>query len=139
MISIFLKQSKTDKFSNGVAIYIGCSGHVICAHCLMLKFVLLNPDKPKNAPLFADQNVWVLYKSYFVNATRLTLSAIGLDPSGFSGHSFRAGSATTGADNGFHHLELKMLGWWSSECYNVYLRNPRVASNFAKRLASSHS
>jgi hypothetical protein len=137
MFSLMLKQSKTDKHGKGVLIYIGCSSHVVCAYCMMVKFMGRRSNIVDNTPLFADKNIPVLRKSVLVNATRLVLCTLGLDPSKYSGHSFRAGSATSGADSGFNPWELKMLGRWSSECYQIYLRNPKVVSNFAKRLASS--
>jgi hypothetical protein len=139
MFSLTLRQSKTDRLGKGVVIYIGCSHHVVCAYCLMLTFLERKSDVVETSPLFADAYIPVLRKSMFVNATRLVLSSLGLDPSKYSGHSFRAGSATSGADSGFNPWELKMLGRWSSECYNIYLRNPKVVSNFAQRLASSLS
>jgi len=137
MFSLFLKQSKTDRLSNGVEIFIGCSAHDICAYCMLKQFLCSRSDMDPSAPLFADCHVSVLRKSYFVNATRLALSAMGLNPSLYSGHSFRAGSATSGAQCGFNHWELKMLGRWSSECFHIYLRDPKIVANFAQRLASS--
>ena len=137
MCSVLLKQSKTDKFSNGVMVYVGCSTQSVCAYCMLKKCLVTHLDHSPDAPLFADNHVPVLKKTYFVNATRLALCAIGLNPSLYSGHSFRAGSATSGAENGFNHGELKMLRRWSSECFNIYLRNPKLVANFAQRLASS--
>ena len=137
MFSLTLKQSKTDRTGKGVEVYVGCSSNVVCAYCLMVDFMDRRSSYVATSPLFADKNIPVLRKSVFINATRLVLSTLGLDPSCYSGHSYRAGSATSGADNGFNPWELKMLGRWSSECYQIYLRNPIVVSNFAKRLASS--
>jgi hypothetical protein len=139
MFSLFLKRSKTDKMSNGVEVFIGCSSHIVCAYCLMNEFVCSRVDSLPDSPLFADSNVSVMRRGFFVNATRLALRSIGLDASLYSGHSFRAGSATSGADNGFNPWELKMLGRWSSQCYNIYLRNPKLVSSFAPRLATSSS
>jgi hypothetical protein len=121
MFSLHLKQSKTDKFSQGVDVYIGCSSHAVCAYCHLKEFLKLRVDDNPLSPLLSSMSVRVLRKAYFVNATRLALSSVGLDPSLYSGHSFRAGSATSGADSGFDHWELKMLGRWSSECFNIYI------------------
>ena len=60
----------------------------------------------------------------------------GFNPSKFSGHSYRSGAATTAGDQGFTEWELKMMGRWKSTAYNVYLRNPKIVSTFAKRLVS---
>ena len=77
-----------------------------------------------------------LKKNYFVSVTRLALSASGFNPSDYSGHSFRAGAATTAGDNNFEEWELKMLGRWASSAYSIYLRNPKVVTKFAQRLAT---
>jgi hypothetical protein len=77
-----------------------------------------------------------LKKGYLVSTTRLYLAMLGHDPALFSGHSYRAGSATTGANIGMSAWEIKMVGRWSSECYNVYLRNPDIVTTFAEKLAS---
>jgi len=77
-----------------------------------------------------------LSKTYFVSVTRLGLAMSGHDPSLFSGHSYRAGAATSAGDSGFQNWEIQMLGRWSSSAYTVYLRNPEVVSTFAKRLVS---
>jgi hypothetical protein len=59
----------------------------------------------------------------------------GYNPALYSGHSFRAGSATTGAALGFTAWELKLLGRWNSDAYQIYLRDATLVSTFAQRLA----
>ena len=66
---------------------------------------------------------------------RLALAYSGIDPTKYSGHSMRAGAATTAADNLFEDSEIKRLGRWKSNAYEIYLRNPKSAATFAKRLA----
>ena len=133
---ILLKSSKTDQFSNGVKIFVGCSGHKVCAYCSMNKLLRLRSSSPGSAPLFADLQGNILRRNYFVSTTKLLVSMLGLPSDRFSGHSFRAGSATSGADAGFDNWEIKMLGRWNSEIYNIYLRNPKVVSSFARRLVN---
>ena len=132
--TLYLKRSKTDKNNQGVQIHVGCSGELACAFCSMKDFI--STRDPNLSPLFQDTLGHILTKSYFVSVTRILLASLGLDPSRFSGHSYRAGSATTGADRGFDQWELKMLGRWSSDAYQIYLRNPKLVSTFSKRLAA---
>jgi hypothetical protein len=134
-ITIKLKQSKTDTLNQGVTVKIGCSGTEVCAYCLMRRYMVQHPCPFPTSPLFLDCNKQVLRKCHFISTTKLTLALAGYDPSLYSGHSFRAGSATTGANAGFSAWELKMLGRWSSDAYQIYLRNPELASAFAHRLA----
>ena len=73
-----LKQSKIDKLSQGVDVYIGCSSHTVCAYCLLKEILKLRVDVNPLSPLFSSMSVRVLRKAYFVNATRLALSSVGL-------------------------------------------------------------
>lgn len=59
----------------------------------------------------------------------------GLDPALYSGHSFRAGSATTASELSFNDWEMKKLGRWKSQAYNIYLRQQKVTKTFAQRLS----
>jgi hypothetical protein len=134
-ITVTLKRSKTDKSNTGVGVHVGCSGGVVCAFCLLLSYRDSRADFSPSSPLFVDCFGTILCNSYFQNTTKLLLAAAGYDSSMYSGHSFRAGSATTAADVGFSDWELKMLGRWRSDAYNIYLRNPKVVNTFARRLA----
>jgi integrase len=86
-------------------------------------------------PLFLDKYGNVLRRSYLVSTIKLAMAMLGLDPTEFSGHSLRAGAATTGADRGFENWEIQLLGRWSSDAYRLYLRNPKLLATFANRLA----
>jgi integrase len=138
-LCIFLKKSKSDVNSQGTSIYIGYSGTKTCAYCRMLDYLLYRPTihpKTENSPLFVNFHGEPLRKDYFVSTTRMALSLAGFNPSKFSGHSYRAGAATTAGDRGFEEWELKMMGRWKSSAYNLYLRNPKVVASFAERLVS---
>ena len=87
-------------------------------------------------PLLVDSLGNILRRAYFVSTMKLLLSLLGLNPSEYSGHSLRAGAATSGANQGLESWELKMLGRWRSDAYNVYLRDPKIVSSFAVRLAN---
>jgi hypothetical protein len=136
MLSILLKKSKTDSVSAGVSVFVGCSGDGVCAFCSVVAYLESMPSvvDPSKCPFFRDASGHALTKSYFVSVTRIALALVGLDPAKFSGHSFRAGAATTAGDVGFSEWEIKMLGRWNSAAYNIYLRNPQVVSTFSKRL-----
>ena len=53
------------------------------------------------------------------------LSRTGLDSTGYSGHSFRIGAATTAAHVGVGDATIKALGRWKSGAYQGYIQNPR--------------
>jgi hypothetical protein len=142
-MSIYLKKSKTDVYNAGVTVYIGCSGEKLCcAFCAMVEYMHLRlrhvSSDIENLPLFVTPDGQPLTKSYMVSVTRLLLGLSGFNPALYSGHSFRAGAATTAGDKHFNEWELQMLGRWSSTAYSLYLRNPRLTSSFASRLATKH-
>jgi hypothetical protein len=135
--TIRLKQSKTDTLNQGVMVKVGCSGTSTCAYCLLLRFSGQHPHPAPSSPFFLDSYSVVLRKSHFISTTKLLLALAGYDSSLYSGHSYRAGTATTGAAAGFSAWELKMLGRWSSNAYQVYLRNPELVTSFASRLTQA--
>ena len=115
LFKLRLKVSKTDKYSNGTIVHIGCSGKPICAYCAMSIYIASRHNAHPASPLFIDKHGHILTKSLFVSSTKLLLALLGHDPTYYSGHSFRAGAATTGADKGFDDWQLKMLGrCWAS-------------------------
>ena len=134
MLSIFLKKSKTDTCSQGVSVFVGCSGNKVCGYCAVVRYIDVMGGSDPDVPFFRDCSGGGLSKSYFVSVTRIALAIAGYDPSLFSGHSYRAGAATSAGDAGFDAWELQMLGRWNSSAYTIYLRNPKVVSTFAKRL-----
>ena len=62
-----------------------------------------------------------------MQAVRDALSCAGVDSSGYAGHSFRIGTATTAARHGILDAMIKMLGRWESSAYTIYIRTPREA------------
>jgi hypothetical protein len=138
-LQVFLKRSKTDVYNRGVTVFIGCSGDPeCCAYCAMSSYLKLRVTLPggdnPDSPLFIIPGGKILLKSYMISATRLLLSLSGFNPSLYSGHSFRAGAATTAGDRNFRDWELKMFGPWKSNAYTLYLRDPKVTVAFASRL-----
>ena len=138
---VFLKRSKTDTTDAGVSVYVGCSGEATCcAFCSMVAYLefrrTLSVGHSSGAPLFVVHGGSPLHKAYLISVLRILLSLSGYNPALYSGHSFRAGAATTAGDSDFRDWELKMLGRWASTAYNIYLRNPKLTATFARRLVS---
>lgn len=134
---LWLQRSKTDKFNNGVSVFIGCSKSNVCAYCSLLRYLntFKSPPNP-NAPLFRLSNGSTFRKASLVSRTKLLVAQLGLKPSEYSGHSFRAGSASSASMAGFSDWEIKLLGRWQSNAYSIYLRKQKVAAPFAARLTS---
>ncbi|XP_078343927.1 uncharacterized protein LOC144629561 [Oculina patagonica] len=61
----------------------------------------------------------------------------GLPYKSLKGHSFRIGAASTAAAAGLPDWLIKVLGRWSSDCYQLYIRTPQnVLLSAAPRMAS---
>ena len=89
----------------------------------MLNFLAVRP--PGEGPLFVHADGTPLLKQQFVARVRRALSSSGIDPSHYSGHSFRIGAATTAAAAGVPDHVIKTLGRWESSAYLLYIRTPR--------------
>ena len=137
MFSLYLKSSKTDTYSTGVTIFVGCSGGRVCAFCSLKAYLVSRGSPLPFEPLFVDLLGNVLSRAFLVSTVKMLVAILGLEPGDFSGHSFRAGSATTAAAMGFDHWEIKSLGRWTSEAYGLYIRNPELTASFAKRLSGN--
>ena len=106
----------------------------MCAYCSMKSYLGERIRKSPSSPLFVDPIGCILNKANFTQSVRLLLAINDIDPSKFTAHSFRAGSATQAADNELNDYEIKQLGRWSSSAYQLYLRNPKSVSNLACKL-----
>ena len=53
------------------------------------------------------------------------MAIIGLDPSLYSGHSFRRGAASATAAVGCADHEIQLLGRWHSDAYKLYIDVPK--------------
>ena len=123
IVRILLRQSKTDPFRRGVAIYLGRTGRDLCPVTALLAFIAIRPEV--NGPLFVFKDGSFLTRDRLVAHVRQSLSAAGIDTKGYSGHSFRIGAATTAAMAGIEDSSIKILGRWESSAYQCYLQTPR--------------
>ena len=123
VVQVRLKQSKTDPFHRGVSIYLGRTQTDLCPVVAILAYIAVRPAV--NGPLFVFKDGSFLTRDRLVSAIRRALSAAGINTTGFSGHSFWIGAATTAAVVGVEDSTIKMLGRWESSAYQRYLRTPR--------------
>jgi len=118
-----LKQSKTDPFRVGVSVFLGRTNTTLCPVAAVLAYLAVRPSS--QGPLFVFQDGSYLTRDKLVVHVRQGLRLMGVDPTCFSGHSFRIGAATTAAQLGVEDATIKMLGWWESSAYQRYIRTPR--------------
>ncbi len=133
-----IKQTKTQM--HGMLVTVGCSGSQVCAYCALAKYLryrhmwLVAPQVPA---LFVYSTGLVLDHGSFVRYTKTMVQKVGLDPSKYSGHSFRSGAASVAGTNNFQPWEIKLLGHWKSDVYQSYIRDTCThAVGFAARLVT---
>lgn len=123
VVSVHLRRAKTDPFGRGVSLFLGRTGVDLCPVAALLNYLVRRPTG--EGPLFVHADGSPLLKQQFISSVRQALSAAGLDPARYSGHSFRIGAATTAAAAGVPDHLIKMLGRWESSAYLLYIQAPR--------------
>ena len=113
-----IKSSKTDSFRRGHSLVIASCPSALCAVTAMQQYFLL--ARPKPGPLFYFQSGRFLTRSAVTNLLRDSARGAGFPYQSLKGHSFRIGAATAGLPDWL----IKVLGRWSSDCYQIYIRTP---------------
>ena len=139
-LCIHLRVSKTDPFGRGVHIYLGRTNAIICPVAAVLSFLVVRPHH-LTGPLLQFADGTTLTRSFLITAVKRALATAGIDPSRYSGHSFRIGAATSAALAGLPDHTIKMLGRWESSAYALYVRTPahQLASVSARLVAPRHT
>lgn len=117
----YVKCSKTDPFRQGCFIYIGKNSSSMCPVKAIIRYLHLRG--PGAGPLFTHRDGSPLTRRAVSASIQSILQTAGI-PGHFSGHSFRIGAATTAAEKGVPNHMIKMLGRWSSDAYQRYIRTP---------------
>ena len=132
IITIHLRQSKTDQFSKGAHIYLGMTYSILCPVAALLAYLAIRP--PTVGPLFIFQEGGSLTRRKLVDHLRAAVSQLGLNTTGYSGHSFRIGAASAAARAGISDSTIQLLGRWKSSAFLAYLRSSK-----SQLAAASHS
>lgn len=136
-----LKVSKTDPFREGCSISYHCVDSPVCAVRAMESYLIrrLNLTRDSCSPLFLFPGGQALTRNTFLAMLTTACTQAGLNPSGFSGHSFRRGAATTAAQQKIPDHLLRTLGRWSSNsnCYQTYIDTSQNDIAWAQRTMSS--
>ena len=123
MLEIKIKASKTDQTRNCVSLFVGRTHNCLCPVTAILAYLAARGTSP--GPLFLLKDRTTLTRQKLVKMVQSTLQLAGIDPSGYSGHSFRMGAATTAAAKGIDADTIRTLGRWSSDTYQRYIQIPR--------------
>ena len=134
-MTVTLKSSKTDSFRAGQSLIIARAASPVCAVTAMRQYI--QTVSPPKGPLFFFQSGRLLTRSTVVCLLRDAARHAGLPFHSLKGHSFRIGAASTAAAAGLPDWLIKVMGRWSSDCYQLYIRTPQqVLLSAAPRMAS---
>jgi hypothetical protein len=120
-IKVFVKCSKTDRFRQGCLTYIGKNGSSMSLVSAIIRYLHLRG--PGAGPLFTNRDGSPLTRRAVSSSIQSILQTAGI-PGQFSRHSIRIGATTTAAEKRVTDHMIKMLGRWSSEAYQRYIRTP---------------
>jgi len=133
IISITIKQSKTDQLQQGHNIYLGRTGHNICPVKALMSYLAVRGSSP--GALFVQKNGVALTRQSFSLELETIFRKLQLRYNGFNTHSFRIGAATTAKEAGISDLHIKMLGRWRSDAFQSYVRtSPHQLAKLSKQL-----
>jgi hypothetical protein len=129
-----LKSSKTDPGRLGVSIMLFANNLPVCPYRALEQYIKLRQVQGAlhSDPLLVTDTGSALTRNTFISALRHTLSLTGVEPSLYSGHSFRSGASTSGAKAGLEVYMLKTLGRWSSDAYLRYIKTPLQSLRMAQ-------
>ena len=119
---VVIKASKTDTFRQGSVLTIARSSRELCAVQAMHAYI--GTTRP-TGPLFVFRSGRFLTRTSVANLLRDAARAAGLPYKSLKGHSFRIGAASAAAAAGLPDWLIKVLGRWSSDCYQLYIRTPQ--------------
>ena len=94
----------------------------LCPVAVVLAYIAVRPPIP--GPLLVTMNRTALTKRAFVPRLHEILTAAGMDPALYKGHSLQSGVATTAAAAGIPDSMIQMLGRWSSNAFQAHIRTP---------------
>ena len=120
VISLNIKQFKTDQLRKGVKVVLGWTNDNLCPVTTWLSYLSHRRNLP--GALFCWHNKTPLSKTKFVNNVRLALLRANLPADKYAGHSFRIGAATTAASAGIEDSTIQTLGRWPSSSYLLYVK-----------------
>lgn len=116
-VAIVLRSSKTDPFRNGCCIRVGATANTLCPVSALWNFV--RQSGYNSGPLFTYSD-----GSYLSRSRLSSLLTACFSDKNLNTHSLRIGGASAMATAGLPDSSIMVMGRWSSNAYQRYLRFP---------------
>ena len=122
-IQVYLPRSKTDKNREGASVSLYLTGGTSCPVTAVTQYMNnMIYNFPGNEPFFLKKDRTPATRSWVIDKLRSQLQAVGLDPSKYTGHSFRSGGATSLHGASVDGDTIKQMGRWRSQAYQQYIK-----------------
>lgn len=119
---INIKVSKTDPFRKGFTLKLFRISSPVCPVVALQKYLEARASlQATSYALLILPEGNPLTRTKFIDCIRQILQRLGYNPAAYCGHSFRIGAATTAAKANIPDHMIKVLGRWSSDCYQRYI------------------
>ena len=130
LLRLTLQKTKTDQYAS-TKIRLWGNGKDHCPVKAMRAY-LDSTYLQKDSPLFIYSDITLSAKK-FNQVLKAVLKRIGLCENFYSSHSLRSGTASTAASRGVPTWLIKKLGRWRSDCFKIYIPNPKRSLSRAQR------
>ena len=135
LLTLKLKQSKTDPFHAGVMLTLGKTNKEVCPVTALMPYLAIGG--PQKGPLFITETRNYLTQPMFRSLLKELLQQAGLHTEQYNTHSFWIGAATTAKSVGISDYHIEVLGRWQSDAYQRYIcTSTKDLMKFTKLLAS---
>ncbi len=124
MVRFNIKTSKTDQLKRGQSIFIFNLPTPIQPYQSIVLFLLQRKSQITSPldPLFIDDKNLPASRHWFQKNLKIILNSSGIPTKHFTSHSFRIGAATSAAQRGLSEHQIKILGRWTSNSFESYVR-----------------
>lgn len=136
--SLHISRSKTDPFGRGYSATYYANRTPSCPfRAVILEYLHRLPAPlPPEGALFVMADGRQPIKRWVILRLKKMVAALGIDDSGFSGHSFRRGGATSLAAAGVPDHIIQTMGRWRSLAYQAYtVPSPEALEEAAARMS----
>ena len=139
-LTLHLHWSKTHRPGQGPVKYTlrKIHGSSLCAYSALVDMQNTLPEAGDNDPLFRWPDGSAVKYREFMKMLRSALKGAGVEPAGYSTHSFRSGGATWAFNSGVPGEIIKIVGNWKSDCYLRYILISDQARDVAAQLFGQH-
>ena len=119
-VTVRLRRSKADKEHRGVNIVMARTNTPACP-VEALRFLFTVDPRSPSSPLF-NIGHQPMTRDWLIRKLKSRLISQQIEPSLYSGHSFRRGAAQLASNNGLTNDEIMTLGRWTSDAFHRYFK-----------------